>query len=79
MRGLVQVAESAADLDEGEIRLVGWLGEEILGQTIEPAAPQTRRLAMVVAHLRYGPAAECRPDLNTPEDVARMPARAKVP
>jgi len=69
LRGLVQLAQSAADLEEGEIRLVGWLDEEIPGQTIEPAAPQGRRLAMLVAHLRYGPAAECRPDLNAPEEV----------
>ena len=84
LHGLTQIAESAADLDEGEIRLVGWLEEEIPGQTIAPAAPQARRLAMVVAHLRYGPATDPSPDLNAPEDVPLkdfppLPPRKAIP
>ena len=36
-----------------------------MGLEVKPAAPQTRRAAMVVAHLRCGFGADPQPDTNT--------------
>jgi len=73
LRALLAVAEDAAELEPGEVRLVGWVDQQIAGQTIEPAAPQARRLALVVAHLRYGPGHEPQSDISTLEQTVAGP------
>ncbi len=50
------------ELEPGDAMLVGWLDEEVPGLEIRPAAPQSHRAAVVVAHLRYGFGEDPRPD-----------------
>ena len=57
-------------LRPGDVRLIGWLDEEIPGLEIKPAAPQARRAAMVVAHLRCGFGEDPKPDTNTRHEFA---------
>ncbi len=75
LTGLVKLAEAAAEFQDGEIRLVAWLDEEIPGQQVQPSAPQIRRATLVVAHLRYGQEPDPQPDANTFESVHRLPPR----
>jgi hypothetical protein len=73
-RKLVETAEDPSELEPGDVRLVGWLDEEIPGLEIRPKAPQSRRAALVVAHLRRGFGQDPQPDANTrreKEDVYR--------
>ena len=63
-RKLVELAEHPERLEPGDVTLVGWLDEEIPGLKIRPAAPQSRRAALVVAHLRYGFGEDPRPDVR---------------
>jgi len=63
-RKLVELAEHPDRLEPGDVTLVGWLDEEIPGLTIRPAAPQSRRAALIVAHLRYGFGEDPRPDVR---------------
>jgi hypothetical protein len=52
-------------LTPGDVRLIGWLDEEIPGLEVKPAAPQARRAALVMAHLRHGFGEDPKPDINT--------------
>lgn len=63
-RNLVELAEHPDRLEPGDVTLVGWLDEEIPGLVIRPTAPQSRRAALVVAHLRYGFGEDPRPDVT---------------
>jgi len=63
-RKLVELAEHPDRLEPGDVTLVGWLDEEIPGLTIRPAAPQSRRAALILAHLRYGFGEDPRPDVR---------------
>ena len=87
LRALCELAEATSDVGRqgqggvakqrlallpGEYRLVGWLDEEIPGLQIKPAAPQTQRAALVVAHLRYGFEQDLRRDANTRADIERI-------
>jgi hypothetical protein len=51
---LIVLAQAADDLELGEERLIAWCVDPIPGMAVQPAAPQVRRAALVVAHLRYG-------------------------
>lgn len=66
LREVVAVAERLDHFEPGEIRLIGWTEGEIPGQAITPAAPQTRRATLVVAHLRYPRPPDPKPDVNSP-------------
>jgi hypothetical protein len=65
LRQLVELAEDPQTLDAGEAKLVGWLEEEVPGLEVKPASAQSRRVALVLAHLRYGHGPDPRPDVNT--------------
>jgi hypothetical protein len=51
---LVKLAENVGDLRPGDVRLVALADPRIPGLEIEPAAPQSQHVALVVAHLRHG-------------------------
>jgi hypothetical protein len=52
VRQLVELAEST--LAPGETRLIAWTEEALPGIVIDPPAPQSRQLSLIVAHLDYG-------------------------
>jgi hypothetical protein len=54
LHDLLAVGQGAANLDAGEVRLIGWSSDDLPGLSIKPAAPQTRRGIVVIAHLGYG-------------------------
>ncbi len=64
IRALIDLAEDFADMDSGEVRLVGWTVERLPGMEIEPAAPQARCAVVVVAHLGYGFGLDPEADVN---------------
>ena len=67
-------------LESGDCRLVGWLDEELPGLVIKPAAPQARRAALIVAHLKYGFGADpCRDDNRAAQVKEDMPRTFSVP
>jgi len=70
---LSELAAGGDDLGPGEMRLVAVAEDEIPGMTVRPSAPQVRRVALVVAHLGYGPGEDPRPDTNTRADPAPAP------
>lgn len=75
LRPLVKLAEQPQTLEAGDARLVGWLDEEVPGLDVKPAAPQSRRAALVVAHLRYGYGKDPQPDANTRREQQTDPYR----
>ena len=64
LRRLIELGQDPADLAPGEVRLIAWSDNELPGLTIDPAAPQSRRAAMVVAHLAYGLGDAPKADVN---------------
>lgn len=66
---LVRLAFDPAFLAPGEIRLVGRVDGVLAGETVSPAASQTKGATVVVAHLQYPDRPPPRPDLNAAIDV----------
>jgi len=64
VRHLMEMAVSPAEMAEGDTRLIGWVDQDLPGMRVEPAASQTRRAAVVVAHLEEGARPIARPDAN---------------
>ena len=64
LRKVLDLGQDAQNLAAGETRLIGWSEDNLPGLAIEPAAPQTRRGILVVAHLGYGFGEPPRPDAN---------------
>lgn len=62
---LLALAENAADLAPGQMRLVGWATEPILGLEITPSTRQTKQAVLIVANLEHGRWPAPRPDVNT--------------
>lgn len=62
---LFYLAEAPDDLAPGEVRLVAWASAHLPGMEIEPAAPQSQRLALVIVHLRPGDLPEPKPDVQS--------------
>jgi len=73
LRGLIDLAENVDDLRPGESRLVGWTGQAIGGLKITPAAPQSRRAVLVVAHVRRVLDGPPEADKNTKKQVEQSP------
>ncbi len=65
VRRLLDMAGDLNDIAPGDIRLVATTTDEIPGITIDPPAPQVKRAAMVIAHLRYGRGKAPEADTNT--------------
>jgi hypothetical protein len=53
LRNLMVLAQQ--EVSDDEFRLVAWTDEELPGLTVFPTASQSRQLALVVAHLSFGP------------------------
>jgi hypothetical protein len=64
LRELINIAQTAGDMRPGQVRLVAWMDDELPGLVIEPAAKQSRHVALVVAHLAAGEDEMPRPDAN---------------
>ena len=71
--GLIRLAEQTANLLPGDYRLIGWADTTIPGVEVEPAAPQSRSAAMIVANLAYGYGKDPRPDVNARAQVDKAP------
>ncbi len=78
LRRLLDLAQKDPD-PAGEMRLVAWIDGTIPGQEIQPAAPQHREAAAVIAHLRYGFGPEPRPDANSHDMVDPDKPRVMTP
>jgi len=65
LRRLLDLGQDLEDLAPGDVRLIAWSDDELPGLSIEPAAPQARRAAIVVAHVAYGFGEVPKPDANT--------------
>ncbi len=76
---LVELAEKKETLRAGETRLIGTITEEIAGMDIRPAAPQTRRAILVVAHLGFGYGEAPQPDANTAAHPAKILENTSFP
>lgn len=63
LRKLMLLAQQTTPDDE--FRLIAWTDEELKGLSVLPAASQSRQLALVVAHLGYGPEPELRRDVSS--------------
>lgn len=59
------LALAAADVADGELRLVAWTSEPLPGLWIEPSAAQLRYTTVVAAHLSYPPLPPPKADQNT--------------
>jgi hypothetical protein len=73
LNAMLNVAQQT-ELLPGEMRLVAWLDEPLPGQQIEPAARRTQQAAVVIAHLRFAPGPDPRPDV-----VPRLAVDPKAP
>jgi len=71
LRRLLDVAQNFTSLEPDQMRLVGWVDEEIPGLTIDPLPPQTQHAAVVVAELAYGFGDDPKPDVNTRRDIEK--------
>lgn len=58
----------------GDVRLIAWTEAAVPGLAVEPAAPQVRRIALVVADLEHGPLPSPDSDTNTRRSL-EVPAR----
>jgi hypothetical protein len=65
LRRLLDLAQDPRRVGVGDIRLIAWTDAPLKGLDIRPRASQERHRALVIAHLRYGPWKEPRPDRNT--------------
>jgi hypothetical protein len=69
LRNLLDLAEKLETMRPGEIKLLAWMDTALSGLNINPAAPQSRHAALVLAHLDYGKDEEPRPDVNTTDKL----------
>jgi hypothetical protein len=69
IRDLLDIAEKLENMDPGDVKLIAWIDSALPGMKINPDAPQTRRAAMVLAHLQYGAGEPPRPDVNKPDNL----------
>jgi hypothetical protein len=74
LRELVRLASDPRQLGEGDYRLVGWCTTEVPGMAVRPRSNQELFRTLVVVNLRYGAAAQRRPDENLLEEVQSIPA-----
>jgi hypothetical protein len=70
LRRLLDLAQDPRRVDVGDTRLVAWTDAPFEGLDIRPRARQAVHRTLVIAHLRYGPLPDPRPDENTFREVA---------
>ncbi|MEM6331222.1 MAG: hypothetical protein AAF790_13365, partial [Planctomycetota bacterium] len=66
---LFALALDPKHFEVGEVRAVAYLDKAMPGVAASPAASQLRGGTLLVAHLRYGPLPDPRPDFNNPVEV----------
>jgi hypothetical protein len=71
LKSLVALAEKTHDMNEGDVRLIGWTENEMPGMHIEPRSSQQRHATLVVANLRSGLGRPPVKDLNTRAEIAK--------
>jgi hypothetical protein len=62
---LIDLASEGIKLRRGDVRLIGWTDQPMPGMTIIPESRQVARRTLFLAHLRRGPLADPKPDVNT--------------
>lgn len=79
LRHLLLLAQNEKGEERGmdELRLVAWTDEEVPGLTVRPVASQSRRAALVVGHLTYGP--QPAPTADTNSSLQAYQAAGKLP
>ncbi|HJT31418.1 MAG TPA: hypothetical protein VJ783_05160, partial [Pirellulales bacterium] len=79
LRHMLLLAQNEIGEERGwdEMRLVAWTDEELPGLTVRPVASQSRRAALVVGHLSYGP--EPAPVADTNSSLLAYQAAGKLP
>ncbi len=68
---LVNLAEDPANLEPGEVRLVGWCLADVPGLEIRPASVSRRHATLVVAHLARENGSGPMPDVWLTSDTSR--------
>lgn len=66
---LLDLARDPRRLQRGDMKLIGWTGEDVGGIKLSPRASQTLTRTLVVSNLKYGPLPEPQPDANTHDKV----------
>ena len=79
LRHMLLLAQNDISEESGsqEMRLVAWTDDELPGLTVRPVASQSRRVALVVGHLTYGP--EPAPTADTNSSLLAYQAAGKPP
>jgi hypothetical protein len=67
LRRLLDLGQDLRSLDAGEVRLIAWSTDDLPGMSVTPAAPQTKRAILVIAHLAYGFGDPPQPDTDSQE------------
>ena len=75
---LVDLASDGLRLRPGDVRLVGWSEDNLLGMAIRPSSAQEVRRNLFLIHLKRGPLPESRPDVNTVADFAQDKPKAEI-
>jgi hypothetical protein len=70
---LVELAAQGAALRAGDIRLIGWVSQDLPGLTIRPQASQKEVRTLVLAHLDRGRLPEPQPDVNLRVEAEKVP------
>jgi hypothetical protein len=71
LRRLLDVAQNFTSLEPDQLRLVGWIDQEIPGLAVDPLPPQSQHAAVVVAELAYSFGKAPSPDRNSKADVEK--------
>jgi hypothetical protein len=67
LRNLLDLAEKLENMRPGDVKLLAWMDAALPGLAIKPAAPQSRHVTMVLAHLYFGRDEDPRQDVpDTP-------------
>jgi hypothetical protein len=66
LREMLNFAERTDEMRPGDVKLIGWIDENLPGLTISPVSAQARHAVLVVAHLAYGKPPDPQPDQNIP-------------
>jgi len=69
LRRLLDLAQDPRRIGVGDVRLIGWTGQELPGMAVRPSASQAVYRTLIVAHLRYGPLGDPQPDENTRREI----------
>jgi hypothetical protein len=75
---LVDLASQRSALREGDVRLIGWVDQDLPGLTIYPQASQEAVRILVLAHLKRGGLPDAQRDANLKAEVNRLPEPSEL-